>query len=149
MEYAAFVDDSFYKIFINYVEAEVLFFSKQDYRGAIQIVEQHLSSSDDLGILYPYFIITKGKALYGLGRYEEAIEWLSDVKIPGYSPHPFDLTLFYIADSYLALCYDKLGQVDIALKFATRAKERITPFPETFYKKFIIDTYNRIVQAIV
>ncbi|WP_082195131.1 helix-turn-helix domain-containing protein [Bacillus andreraoultii] len=149
MEYAAFVDDSLYKIFIDYVEAEAYLFNKQDYGRAIQIVEQHLSIPEDLGTLYPYFIITKGKALYGLGRYEEAIKWLSDVKIPDYSPHPFDLTTFYIADSYLARCYDKLGQVDKAVKFATRAKERITPFPETFYKKFIIETYNEIVQAIV
>lgn len=87
--------------------------------------------------------------MYGLGRYQEAVQWLERVEIPPFLPHPFDLTIFYVGDSYLALCYLELGQIETALKFATRAKEKTTPLPDTLFKSFIIDTYKKIVQHIV
>lgn len=147
--YANFVEDPFYYAFTDYTEAEVRLFKHQDYEGAIRLVEKYVTGLDDAEVLKPYFFITKGKALYGLGRYQEAVQWLEKVEIPPYLPHPFDLTIFYVGDSYLALCYLELGQIETALKFATKAKEKTTSFPNTLFKSFILDTYTKIVQHIV
>lgn len=147
--YANFVEDPFYYAFNDYTEAEVRLFKHQDYEGVIRLVDKYVTGLDDTEVLKPYFSLTKGKALYGLGRYQEAVQWLERVEIPPFLPHPFDLTIFYVGDSYLALCYLELGQIETALKFATRAKEKTTPLPDTLFKSFIIDTYKKIVQHIV
>ena len=43
----------------------------------------------------PYAFMEKGKALYGVGRYEEAIACFKQMVIADYVHHPFDLSIFY------------------------------------------------------
>lgn len=77
---------------------------------------------------------------------DEALKWLQQHKISDYLHHPYDLSMNYEKDAYLALIYEQQGQYDLAVKHAAIAKENIEPMLDLPYKKFILDVYAQIVQ---
>ena len=90
------------------------------------------------------FMEEKGKALYGLGRYEEALACLDKVNIPDYAHHPFDLSILYEKDAYAALCHMDLGNKEEANRLIEVAVKNISSMPRTPYKDFIMETYKLI-----
>ncbi|MFD1851498.1 helix-turn-helix domain-containing protein [Oceanobacillus bengalensis] len=145
--YGEFVDDPFYHAFADFIAAERMIFKEQNFSGALDRIEKHLNEVS-IETLDPHFIIVKGKCLYELGHYEEAIHWLNKVNVPYYLHHPYDLSLLYIGDSYKALCHLKLDNLEQALTFATLAKENFEPILDSFYKEFAYRTYRQVVEAI-
>lgn len=121
---------------------------KHDYQGALEIIDFYLTdpkTDED----YRFWIRhEKGKALYGLGRYHEALTCLEKAEIPAYAHHPFDLSLLYMKDSYKALCHMELGNQKQALAAARVAVEHYKPMPHTPYKDFANETYKKVSETM-
>ena len=91
-----------------------------------------------------FFHLEKGKALFGLNKFELRLSNLEKMKIPEYFNHPFDLAILYEADAYIALSYLALGNQEEALEHAKIAYDNISPMPHSPYKDFINETYEKI-----
>lgn len=145
-QYAEFSDERdamcryplFYIFSLNYV--------KQDYESALDIVNQYLEDPNFTLQLKPWLYLEKGKALHGLGEYKEAIYYLNKVEIPSNYHHPNDLSLFYLKDTYKALCNAKLGNQKEALSAAKKAVENFKSIPDSPHKDFSNNTYHDIVE---
>lgn len=142
--FAEFSDDEKIDITLDLLEAHYLNSFTHKYEKAEAIVDKNLDKykEDDVS----QFFLEKGKALYGQGRLEEALDWLKRHKIRKFLHHPYDLSMNYEKDAYMALIYEQQGQHELAVKHARIAKEHILPMPELPYKAFILDTYQQIAE---
>ncbi|MEW9051538.1 MAG: helix-turn-helix transcriptional regulator [Neobacillus sp.] len=141
--FGEFAEDQNAIVFYDFFEVMCLISEDQNYRKALEIIETHLldpKMEEYYGLWYP----EKGKALYGLGKFAEALHYFDKVEIPDYAHHPFDLSLLYIVDSYKALCHMEMENAEEAVQLAKRAVENLAPLPDTLYKNFAIDTYHSI-----
>lgn len=119
---------------------------KQDYKSALEIINLHLGDPDFTLQLKQWVYLEKGKALYGLGEYMEAIYYLNKAEIPPHYYHPFDLSQFYLKDTYKALCHVELGNYSEALSCAKAAAVNFEAMPASPYKDFSNNTYHNIVE---
>ncbi|MGI2328878.1 helix-turn-helix domain-containing protein [Planococcus sp. YIM B11945] len=142
--FAEFSEDKKIDMTLDLLEAHYQNSFTHDYGAAYEIVERFLASNSEDDA--PQFYLEKGKALYGMGRLEEALPWLERHKISKFLHHPFDLSMNYEKDAYLALIHERLGNHDAAVQHAEMAKSNILPMPDLPYKKFILDVYEQIVQ---
>jgi transcriptional regulator with XRE-family HTH domain len=141
--FGEFAEDQNSIVFFDFFEVMCLISEDDHYRRALEIIERNLldpKMEEYYGLWYP----EKGKALYGLGQFAEALDYFDKVEIPDYAHHPFDLSLLYVVDSYKALCHVELKNTNEALQTAKRAVEKLEPLPDTLYKDFAIDTYKAI-----
>lgn len=145
--YGELADDRDAIPFINYITIHYLTSYKKAYAKALELVQAHQAEYgvDERHTTYS-FMEEKGKALYGLGRYEEALACLNKVSIPDYAHHPFDLSILYEKDAYAALCHVALGNETDAKRLISIAVENISSMPHTRYKDFIMETYESICQ---
>lgn len=143
LHYGVFAEDRDAIPFINFVKIHYLTSYEKQYGEALELIKKH---HDEFGFDESHtsysFMEEKGKALYGLGRYEEALTCFDQVKIPDYANHPFDLSILYEKDAYAALCHMALGNKQEAKRFIEIAVENITTMPRSPYKDFIMDIYN-------
>jgi tetratricopeptide (TPR) repeat protein len=114
------------------------------YEEADRLYNSFFSKSMKKKLFAPFFLLEKGKTLYGMQKLEEAIEKLEEVHIPGILHHPIDLSIFYEKDAYIALCYLELNQQEKALVYAKIALDNINDMPDTPYKAFIKETYAKV-----
>ncbi|GHI00189.1 helix-turn-helix transcriptional regulator [Neobacillus kokaensis] len=143
-QYGDFAEDQQAIIFYDLFHAFSLNSEEQEFTKALEICDKYLA---DLKIDKAYrcwFLLEKGKSLYGLGRYEEALDCLKKVEVPAYAHHPYDLSLFYIKDSYNALCQIELGNISDALESAKEAVENFKAMPHTPYKDFANGVYRKV-----
>jgi transcriptional regulator with XRE-family HTH domain len=147
-QYGEFADDLVSIIVHDLMIAMSLNSEKQEYTSALEIIDQYLSNPNFLDIFGDLYLIEKGKSLYGLHQFDEAILSLDKVETPSDTHHPFDLSLFYIKDSYKALCHLELGAMEDALRYANLAIENFEELPHTLFKDFAFETYNRISARI-
>ncbi|MEH7387703.1 helix-turn-helix transcriptional regulator, partial [Bacillus sp. JJ1521] len=144
--YAEFSDDKMSKITSQLFYIESLTSVKHDYSTALEIVDQYLANPEFHQQQFKeWFYLEKGKALRGLGRYKEAIDYLNQVEVPDYHRHPFDLSQFYLKDTFIALCLVELEKMDEALLAAKKAVDLFDHLPDSPYKKFCLDTYHEIM----
>ncbi|MCC3358578.1 helix-turn-helix domain-containing protein [Bacillus sp. REN16] len=144
-QYAEFSDDKMSKITSQLFYIESLTSVKHDYHTALEIVDQFLGNPEFHQQQFKeWFYLEKGKALHGLGQYQEAIDYLNEVEVPDYHRHPFDLSQFYLKDTYIALCLIELGKIDEALLAAKRAVDLFDHLPNSPYKEFSKKTYHQI-----
>lgn len=115
-----------------------------DYEKAIAIIGKHQFEEQDEE--WAQFYLEKGKALFGMGHLDEALEWLKRHTVSEFLHHPYDLSMNYEKDAYMALIYEQQGKHNLALKHAIIAKDLIEPMPDLPYKAFILDVYKKIVQ---
>lgn len=115
-----------------------------DYEKAIAIIDKRQFEEQDEE--WSQFYLEKGKALFGIGRFDEALGWLKRHTISEFLHHPYDLSMNYEKDAYLALIYEQQGKHDLAIEHASIAKELIDPMPDLPYKTFILGVYKKIVQ---
>lgn len=147
-QYAEFSNDKMSKITSQLFYIESLTSVKRDYSAALEIVDQFLANPEFHQQQFKeWFYLEKGKALRGLGRYHEAIEYLMQVEVPDYHRHPFDLSQFYLKDTFIALCLVELGKMDEALSAAEKAVDLFDHLPDSPYKKFSLDTYHEIMAS--
>ncbi|PTY80670.1 hypothetical protein B5V89_00930 [Heyndrickxia sporothermodurans] len=143
-QYGEFADDRHSILAHELFQIMALIAEDHNYQHALQLINQYNLDSKDIGSFRFWFYLEKGKALYGLGLFKEALLYLKKVEIPENFHHPFDLSLFYVTDSYKALCYVELQKIDLALESAKIAVEKISPLPHTPYKEMIYNTYDKI-----
>lgn len=143
--YGEFADDRDAIPFIQFVKIHYLTSYKRAYGEALELIQSHhaLHGTEELDTSYS-FMQEKGKAFYGLERYEEALACFEKVKIPDYAHHPFDLSILYEKDAYVALCHKALENETEAKHSIKIAVENISLMPHTPYKDFIMETYELI-----
>ncbi|MBB5181645.1 transcriptional regulator with XRE-family HTH domain [Planomicrobium koreense] len=142
--FAEFTDDDKIETTLDLLEAHDLNSFVHDYAKAERLVDRNLEKDKDGD--HHQFYLEKGKALYGLGKLDEALTWLNRHRTAEFLHHPYDLSMNYEKDAYLALIYEQQGKHDLAIEHASIAKELIDPMPDLPYKTFILGVYKKIVQ---
>ncbi|MEI4770724.1 helix-turn-helix transcriptional regulator [Psychrobacillus sp. FJAT-51614] len=142
--YSEFAEDEDSKTFISYAEIHYLTSFKNLYKEADQIYKEVINESKQNKLFSPFFLLERGKILFGLKQFEEALKQFEEVVIPSVLHHPFDLSIFYEKDAYVALCYLQLGQKEKALEAAHLALDNINKMPDSPYKNFIQETYKKV-----
>ncbi|TKI84447.1 transcriptional regulator, partial [Bacillus wiedmannii] len=93
------------------------------------------------------YYLEKGKALYGLKRYDEALKTLQRGIMPDYMNHPLDQAWLTTAGAYRALCYVKLNDKKRALEEVTEAAQKIQSYPDSIFSSFVKETLQ-IIQKL-
>ncbi|GIN41876.1 MULTISPECIES: helix-turn-helix domain-containing protein [Heyndrickxia] len=145
-QYGDFADDIQSILSHDLVMLIYLIKERKDYTKVLDLIERHMSNEEVLESFGPWMYLAKGEAMYGFGRYQEAIDWLDKVEVPSHTHHPFDLAIFYEKDSYKALCYIHLKKWDQALLSANQAMENFNELPHSPFKEFSLQTL-KFVQA--
>ncbi|PKH11648.1 helix-turn-helix domain-containing protein [Planomicrobium sp. MB-3u-38] len=140
--FADFTEDPKIDIVLDLLEAHYLNSFKHDFEGALKLIDKNMKKYNDEET--SQFYIEKGKALYGMGKLDEALPWLEKHRLWEFMHHPYDLLMNYEKDAYLALIYEEQGRHELAMKHAEIAKNNADPMPDLPYKKFIMNVYNEI-----
>ena len=90
-----------------------------------------------------YYSIVKGKYLFRMNQYEEALQYLLKIQdYPNDHVHPFDLSIHYVIYAYISLCYYRLNKFEKAMNYIDIAKKYMEPLPTTPYKRFVEETFH-------
>lgn len=141
--FADFTDDDEVSAFADAIEVHYLNSFAHDYHAALALIDENLAKYPEDKIFM--FTLEKGKALYGLGQFEEALVWLQKHELWEFLHHPYDLSLHYEKDAYMALIYLELGDKVLAIKHATIAKDLIKSMPDFPYKTFILAVHKKVM----
>ncbi|WP_096155785.1 MULTISPECIES: helix-turn-helix domain-containing protein [Bacillus] len=135
-QYGEFADHASSILFYHLLNIMTLISEKKEYEKALQVADNSLAA---IPVLYePYFVLERGKALFYLGRYEEALEAFEKV-VPPDIHHPIDLSFFYVIDCYKALIKYEFGETLEAVRLAENSVENFKSIPPSLYKKFSMD----------
>ncbi|HJF34072.1 MAG TPA: helix-turn-helix transcriptional regulator [Sporosarcina psychrophila] len=143
-QYGDFAEDKEALFFTEFSEVHYLNSYKKSYKEALLLLEKLQEKKDTPDEYIPFLNLEKGKSLYGIGQYKEAIAFLEKVTIADYIHHPFDLSSLYEHDAYEALCQLKIGNSSEASRLIQIAVDNISLMPHTPYKDFIMETYELI-----
>ncbi|WP_277584702.1 helix-turn-helix domain-containing protein [Psychrobacillus antarcticus] len=144
--YSEFADDEDSKSFIHYANLHYLNTYTKMYVEADALYNKFSLDQMNKKLFTPYFQLERAKTLYGLGRVEEALQKFDEVKIPDFVHHPFDLSIFYEKDAYIALCYLELDQIEKAISSVKAAMINIEKMPDTPYKIFIQNVNEKVMK---
>ncbi|MDG0948609.1 helix-turn-helix domain-containing protein [Bacillus paranthracis] len=148
-QFAIFTEDTLSAANIDILKAYYYNTVTNEYTIALEHLEQFREKLkndpifQDDGLYY----LEKGKSLYGLKRYKEALETLKHATIPDYMSHPLDQSWVLTAGSYRALCYIKLQDKKSALTEAKEAVQAIDSYPDSIFTSFIKETLQ-IIQKL-
>lgn len=143
--YSEFADDEDSTVFIHYANIHYLNTFKKRYEEADALYHRFSIDQINLKLFTPYFLLERGKTLFGLGRLKEALEKFDEVKIPDVIHHPIDLSIFYEKDAYIALYYLELNNVEQAIAAVEVAMTNVEKMPDTPYKIFIQNVYEKVM----
>ncbi len=138
-QFAIFTEDTLSAANVDILKAYYYNTVTNEYTIALEHLEQFREKIkndpifQDDGLYY----LEKGKSLYGLKRYKEALETLKHATIPDYMNHPLDQSWVLTAGSYRALCYIELQDKKSALKEAKEAVQAIDSYPDSIFTSFI------------
>ncbi|MDV6035418.1 helix-turn-helix transcriptional regulator [Bacillus sp. SM-B1] len=148
-QFAIFTEDTLSAANVDILKAYYYNTVTNEYTIALQHLEQFREKLkndpifQDDGLYY----LEKGKSLYGLKRYKEALETLKHATIPDYMSHPLDQSWVLTAGSYRALCYIELQDKKSALTEAKEAVQAIDSYPDSIFTSFIKETLQ-IIQKL-
>ncbi|MHA4307995.1 helix-turn-helix domain-containing protein [Bacillus cereus] len=148
-QFAIFTEDTLSAANIDILKAYYYNTVTNEYTIALEHLEQFREKLkndpifQDDGLYY----LEKGKSLYGLKRYKEALETLKHATIPDYMSHPLDQSWVLTAGSYRALCYIELQDKKSALTEAKEAVQSIDSYPDSIFTSFIKETLQ-IIQKL-
>ncbi|MCG1023302.1 helix-turn-helix domain-containing protein [Sutcliffiella horikoshii] len=142
-QYGEFADHISSIYFCELFEIIELISESKEYTKALEKVEVCLSSENLLEFYTPWFILEKAKALYYLGKFEEALQSIEKVVIPDIH-HPIDLSNFYLKESYQALILVELGRTDEAVNSAQKAVENFEPLLDSKMKDFSRQVFEKV-----
>ena len=148
-QFAIFTEDTLSAANIDILKAYYYNTFTNEYTSALEHLEQFREKLkndpifQDDGLYY----LEKGKSLYGLKRYKEALETLKHATIPDYMNHPLDQSWVLTAGSYRALCYIELQDKKSALTEAKEAVQAIDSYPDSIFTSFIKETLQ-IIQKL-
>ena len=144
LEYGKFAEDRETIFFIELMRIHQLNSFKHQYEKALEKLDTMQKLPEENAFFINSARLERGKALYGLGRYEEALNLLEQVVISEHLHHPFDLSIYYEKDAYAALCAVKLGDLATAMNLVEVAVANISLMTETPYKQFVLQTAKDI-----
>ena len=148
-QFAIFTEDTLSAANVDILKAYYYNTVTNEYTIALEHLEQFREKLkndpifQDDGLYY----LEKGKSLYGLKRYKEALETLKHATIPDYMNHPLDQSWLLTAGSYRALCYIELQDKPAALQEAKEAVQTIDGYPDSIFTSFIKETLQ-IIQKL-
>ncbi|GCF67296.1 helix-turn-helix transcriptional regulator [Bacillus paranthracis] len=148
-QFAIFTEDTLSAANVDILKAYYYNTVTNEYTIALEHLEQFREKLkndpifQDDGLYY----LEKGKSLYGLKRYEEALETLKHATIPDYMSHPLDQSWLLTAGSYRALCHIELQDKPAALQEAKEAVQTIDGYPDSIFTSFIKETLQ-IIQKL-
>ncbi|MBK3494527.1 helix-turn-helix transcriptional regulator [Viridibacillus sp. YIM B01967] len=145
-QYADFTDDVTTKGFILFTQAHYYNSFVKDYEKGNEFAEQYYDFDEgEATKTMAFYYIEKGKSLFGMKRYTQALEAFEQIDgFPNYIHHPYDLSMQNELYAYKALCYEQQGQLAQALEEAKIGVDLVEPFIDTPYKRFINDTYEKL-----
>ncbi|MGY3714707.1 helix-turn-helix domain-containing protein [Sutcliffiella cohnii] len=141
-KYGEFADHEPSIHFYHLINLMMLISEEKQYTKALELIEEYLG--EKMVHYETWLSAEKGKALYYLGRYDEAFAVLEQVKVPEYLHHPYDLAMFYILESFKGLIQLVLGNNEAALSYAKKGVQLFETLPESAYKRFSIVTLEKI-----
>ncbi len=147
-QYGEFADDLLSILVHDLIIVMSLNTVKKQYTHALEIIDTYLAEPTMEEVVKDLYQIEKGKALYGLGEFPEAISYFNEVETSTTTHHPFDLSLYYVRYSYKALCHQGLGEIEEALQAAQNAVEKFEALPDTPFKEFAVETYHTILAKV-
>ncbi|CDN35080.1 MULTISPECIES: helix-turn-helix domain-containing protein [Bacillus] len=138
-QFAIFTEDILSIAIIDILKAYYYNTITNEYTIALKHLEQFREKLKDEPIFQDdgLYYLEKGKSLYGLKRYKEALAILKHATIPDYMSHPLDQSWVLTAGSYRALCYIELQDKKSALKEAKEAVQAIDSYPDSIFTSFI------------
>ncbi|WP_165967208.1 helix-turn-helix domain-containing protein [Jeotgalibacillus sp. S-D1] len=144
-QFAQFTDNNETYALSLFIEAHYHNERTEDYDLALALLEEACQlaklEGEELG---GYVYLEKGKAYWGKGMIDEAMDQFSLFHYPSDQNHPFDLAMLYTIDSYRALCLVEKGCFEEAMKHAEIAIQHASALPRTPYHDFIEETAERI-----
>ncbi|MED1610383.1 helix-turn-helix transcriptional regulator [Bacillus paranthracis] len=148
-QFAIFTEDTLSAANIDILKAYYYNTVTNEYTIALEHLEQFREKlkNDPIFQDHGLYYLEKGKSLYGLKRYKEALEALKHATIPDYMSHPLDQSWLLTAGSYRALCYIELQDKKSALKEAKEAVQAIDSYPDSIFTSFIKETLQ-IIQKL-
>ncbi|MEK4541852.1 helix-turn-helix transcriptional regulator [Bacillus sp. FSL R5-0585] len=148
-QFAIFTEDILSIAIIDILKAYYYNTITNEYTIALEHLEQFREKLKDEPIFQDdgLYYLEKGKSLYGLKRYKEALAILKHATIPDYMSHPLDQSWVLTAGSYRALCHIKLQDKTAALKEAKEAVQAIDGYPDSIFSSFIKETLQ-IIQKL-
>ncbi|MBY0595343.1 helix-turn-helix domain-containing protein [Bacillus bingmayongensis] len=148
-QFAVFTENILSLAIVDILKAYYYNTITNEYTLALQHLELFKQKLQDEQLLQEdgAYYVEKGKALYGLKRYEDALEALEQATIPDYMFHPLDQAWIITGGAYRALCYMELQNKQKALHEATEAFHAIQEFPDSTFTVFIKETLQ-IIQKI-
>ncbi|MCM3736594.1 helix-turn-helix domain-containing protein [Bacillus cytotoxicus] len=145
-QFAIFTENPVSKTVLHILQAYFHNMLSGQYEIALSHIEAYGEQS--IQVLVPekdgYYYLEKGKALYGLKRYHEALQSLQQVTIPTYTHHPIDLALLTTAGSFRALCYMHLENKKQALYEAKQAHNAMQSYHTPMFSSFTEETLQMI-----
>lgn len=140
MQYGEFAEDKHAIWYTKIIRIHQLNSFHHEYEKAVRRLDaiEELPSEEEFFL--NFVLLERGKALYGLGHYKEALELLEKVVISDELHHPFDLSIYYEKDAYAALCASELGDLKKAMKFIDIAETNMRLMPQSPYTKFVKET---------
>ncbi|MDR4985247.1 transcriptional regulator [Bacillus cereus] len=148
-QFAIFTEDTLSAAIVDILKAYYYNTITNEYTIALEHLEQFREKLKDEPLFQDdgLYYLEKGKALYGLKRYEEALKTLQRAIIPDYMNHPLDQAWLTTAGAYRALCYVKLNDKKSALEEVTEANQFIQSYPDSIFSLFIKETLQ-IIQKL-
>lgn len=148
-QFAIFTEDTLSAANIDILKAYYYNTVTNEYTIALEHLEQFREKLKNNPIFQDdgLYYLEKGKSLYGLKRYKEALETLKHATIPDYMNHPLDQSWVLTAGSYRALCYIELQDKKSALTEAKEAVQAIDSYPDSIFTSFIKETLQ-IIQKL-
>ncbi|PGT20153.1 helix-turn-helix domain-containing protein [Bacillus cereus] len=148
-QFAIFTEDTLSAAIVDILKAYYYNTITNEYTIALEHLEQFREKLKDEPLFQDdgLYYLEKGKALYGLKRYEEALKTLQRAIIPDYMNHPLDQAWLTTAGAYRALCYVKLNDKKSALEEVTEANQFIQSYPDSIFSLFIKETL-KIIQKL-
>ncbi|WP_088292877.1 helix-turn-helix domain-containing protein [Bacillus mycoides] len=148
-QFAIFTENTLSVATVDILKAYYYNTITNEYTIALEHVEQFREKLKGEPIFQEdgLYYLEKGKALYGLKRYEEALKTLQRGIMPDYMNHPLDQAWLTTAGAYRALCYVKLNDKKRALEEVTEAAQKIQSYPDSIFSSFIKETLQ-IIQKL-
>lgn len=142
--FAEFTESEDSKINVMALQIEYNIIYAKRYDEALKLIEEVYSKAEEE--LKNFYVMEKGKALYGNQEYEQALEYLLQFEEEPTWNHPFDLSIMYEVYAYIARCYLNLGQTEEAYKNAKYAMDHVVNLPHTPFKTFIEETMELVIK---
>lgn len=114
----------------------------KDYKKAIHYLEEFAVNPEKVDELY---YLEYGKALYGLGDIDRALQNLRKCHLSGALVHPIDVGMVQSAGIYIALCLNQQGYKDEAIEQINKTCDLLKSMPKSIYYKRAVEVRETLL----